>query len=251
MDRKTLNRITGIFLTVTVLAIVLMLLSTFRQTARITLPDTGQTAGADGGDNLESSALTVIQVTPETVQAAVATLRRPEDYSRTVTVEQFWQGGSGSYTAAVAVSGGWTRTDRALSGGRERHTLTDGETTYIWYDEEKAVYAAPAGNISADEEQNIPTYEDVLALPAGAITAADYRILSDIRCIYVETAPDPAGYSLRCWVSVDTGLLAAAERICDGEVVYRMAAPTVDQAAPEAEKFSLPDGTSVLGENQE
>ena len=251
MDRKTLNRITGVFLTVTVLAVVVMLLNTFRQTAHITLPDTGQSAGTGGENDPEGGVLTVIQVTPETVQAAVATLARPADYSRTVTVEQFWQGGSGSYTAAVAVSGGWTRTDRTLSGGRVRHTLTDGETTYIWYDEEEAVYTAPAGNISADAEQTIPTYEDVLRLPTGAIAAADYRILSDIRCIYVETTPDPAGYSLRCWVSVDTGLLAAAERICDGEVVYRMAAPTVDQEAPDTGNFTLPDGTIVLEENQE
>ena len=250
MDRKTLNRFTGAFLTVTVLAIVVMLLSTFRQTAHITLP-TGQTPGDASGDASGGDALTVVEVTPKTVQAAVATLARPSDYSRTVTVEQFWQGGSGSYTVSTAVSGGWTRTDRALAGGRVRRTLTDGETTYIWYDDEEEVYTASAGSISADEEQTIPTYEDILALPVEAIAAADYRMLSDIRCIYVETAPDPSEYSLRCWVSVDTGLLTAAERICRGEVVYRMAAPTVDQTVPAAENFLLPDGASVLAESRE
>ena len=38
MDRKTLNHITGIFLTVTVLAIVVMLLGTLRRPTRISLP---------------------------------------------------------------------------------------------------------------------------------------------------------------------------------------------------------------------
>lgn len=246
MDRKTLNHITGIFLTVTVLAIVAMLLSALRRPTRITLPDTGQNTGAEQGDISEGDALTVIQVTPETVQAAVATLFRPSDYSRTVTVEQFWGSGSGTYTASVAVSGGWTRTDRTLPGGRVRHSLTNGETTYIWYDNETAFYTAQAGGISADEEQTIPTYEDILDLPAEAIAAADYRLLSDIRCIYVETAEDAAGYSLRYWVSVDTGLLAAAERLRGEEVVYRMAAPGVEQTAPDAENFTLPDGTVLI-----
>ena len=59
-----------------------------------------------------------------------------------MTVEQLWKGGSGAYETAAAVSGGWTRTDRTLPGGRVRHALTDGETTYIWYDSEKEVYAA-------------------------------------------------------------------------------------------------------------
>ena len=246
MDRKTLNHITGIFLTVTVLAIVVMLLGTLRRPTRISLPGTGQNTGTEPGDAAGGDALTVIQVTPETVQAAVSTLFRPSDYSRIVTVEQFWGSGSGTYTASVAVSGGWTRTDRTLSGGRIRHSLTDGETTYIWYDNETAFYTAQAGGISDDQEQTIPTYEDILALPVEAIAAADYRTLSDIRCIYVETAEDEAGYSLRYWVSVDTGLLAAAERLLGEEVVYRMAAPGAEQAAPDAANFTLPDGTVLI-----
>ena len=243
MDKRWQSRITVAFLAVTVLVIAAMLSGTLHRTSRITLPAAEQAPGqaAVGGD-----ALTVVEVTPETVQAAVATLSRPQKYSRTVTVEQLWKGGSGAYETAAAVSGGWTRTDRTLPGGRVRHALTDGETTYIWYDSETEVCTVPAGGISADNEQTIPTYEEILDLRLESIAAADYRTISGVNCIYVETAEDPDGYVLRYWVSVDTGLLTVSERMLNGEPVYRMAALSLDQDLPTAEDFTLPDGTMLL-----
>ena len=131
MDKRWRNRVTVAFLAVTVLVIAMMLSGTLHRTPRITLPSGMQAAGQTvvGGETP-----TVVEVTPETVQTAVATLSRPLEYRRTVTVEQLWTGGSGTYETAVAVSGGWTRTDRTLAGGRVRHVLTDGEVTHIWYD---------------------------------------------------------------------------------------------------------------------
>lgn len=240
MDKRRLNRITWGFLVITVLVIAVMLNDTLRRTSRITLPDSeasqGQTGGAAGGD-----AATVIEVAPDTVQAAIATLSRPESYRRTVTVEQFWSGGSASYETAVYVGGGWTRTDRTLPDGQVRHAVTNGETTYLWYDGGE-VRMLPAGGISADDEQTIPTYEDILELPEEAVILADYRAISGVECIYVETTSD-GGYVLRYWVSVGSGLLVASERLLEGETVYRMAALTLEQALPDAADFTLPDGT--------
>ena len=84
------------------------------------------------------------------------------------------------------------------------------------------------------------------ALPQDHIVQADYRVVSDVRCIYAETAEDTWGYTQRYWVSVDTGLLVVAERLQKGETVYRMAALEADQTAPPAETFTLPDGTDLL-----
>lgn len=104
---------------------------------------------------------------------------------------------------------------------------------------------APPGP-SPPAEETIPTYEDVLALSPERIVQADYRVVSDVRCIYAETAEDAWGYAQRYWVSVDTGLLVVAERLQKGETVYRMAALEADQTAPPAETFTLPDGTDLL-----
>lgn len=244
MSKRKLNGITWGVVALAVLAVALMLSKSLHRTAHITLPETGgnQDAAQDGA-NASSRALTLVEITPETVQAAIASLERPERYRRTVTVEQFWSGGSGRYETTVNVSGAWSRMDRTMPDGRVRHSLTDGRETYIWYNEEEAVYTGPAGGISADDEQSIPTYEEILELPTESITEADYRLLLDMNCIYVETAENRAGYALRYWVSVDSGLLVAAEKLLDGETVYRMGAPEGEQA--DLPELLLPDGSPL------
>ena len=247
MEKRKLSRVAMGFIILVVLVIVLMFSNSLRRTARITLPSSDSAAGGSGGADIAGGdSLTVVAVTPETVQTAIATLERPEQYSRVIRVEQFWSGGSGSFETTVTVSGRWTRTDRTLSDGQVRHTITDGETTYIWYNSESTVYSGPAGEITPDDEQAIPTYETILELPVEDIAAADYRSVSDVNCIYVETVEDPDGYTQRYWVGVETGLLVASERLLEGETIYRMASLTVDLSVPSADRFILPDGTVLL-----
>ena len=210
--KRTQKLVTWSIVILVVLVVLLMLMSNLRRSSRVVLPDTSTSAGDSAEQTSGGSAIQVVEVTPETVQAAIATLHRPEAYSRSVTVEYLWNGGSSTSEITVSASGGWSRTDR---------TLPDGQ-------------------------QTIPTYEDVLALAPEQIAQADYRMVSDVRCIYVETAEDDWGYVQRYWVSVDTGLLAVAERLQDGETVYRMAALTVDETAPDAKTFTLPDGTALI-----
>ena len=247
MEKRKLKWLTWGIVIFMVLAVGLMLSGTLRRTAHITLPEpessseqSGESPGAADG------ALTVIKVTPSTVQAAIETLARPEVYRRTVTAEQLWSGGSGSYEVTVTVNGPWTRTDRIMPDGRARHTMTGLERVYIWYNSEKNVFSSPVGAVSADTEQSIPTYEDILELPPEQISTADYRTISGVDCIYVETVEDDGGYVLRYWVSVDTGLLTMAEKLECGTTVYRMAALSVDQTSVTEDSFRLPDGTSVL-----
>lgn len=247
MEKRKLNRVAVGFVVLVVIVLFLMLTNSLRRSSRITLPEEGDAAEEQAEDTASGGdALTVIAVTPETVQTAIETLRRPEQYSRTIRVEQVWSGGSGSFETTVTVSGRWTRTDRTLADGQVRHTITDGETTYIWYDSGHTVYSGPAGDITPDDEQAIPTYETILDLPVEAISVADYRSVSDVNCIYVETVQDPEGYAQRYWVSVETGLLVASERLLEGETIYRMASLTADLSTPSADRFILPDGTVLL-----
>ena len=249
MEKQKVSRVAVGFIVLVVLVIVLMFSNSLRRSSRITLPPADSAAGETGqSPSAGGEGLGVIAVTPETVQAAIATLDRPEQYSRIIRVEQFWEGGSGSFETTVTVSGRWTRTDRVLTEGHTRHTITDRETTYIWYGAEQEVFIAPAGDISPDDEQAIPTYEDILALPPETIAAADYRAASGVNCIYVETAEDNLGYAQRYWVGVETGLLVASERLLNGETIYRMASLTADLSVPPADRFLLPDGTVLLDE---
>ena len=247
MDKRNLNWVTWSFVILTVLVVGMMLMNTMRHPGNITLPDTtvktdqviDETDQADG-------ALTVVKISPETVQSAIATLSRPETYSRTITVEQFWGDSSGSYEVTAAVYEGWTRTDRTMPDGRIRHSISGSDAVYIWYNNEKNIYTGKPGEISADNEQSIPTYEEILNLPADEISVADYRSVSDVNCIYVEAVSAGGDRTLRYWVSVDTGLLVAAEKLVEQETVYRMGALTVDQTEPTAADFTLPTGQQLI-----
>ena len=248
MDKRKLNRITVGFVALMALVIILMLVNGLRRTAHITLPqESDVTDNAQEDGELSGSDLTLVEIRPDTVQSAIAALERPTQYRRTFRVMQFWSGGSGENEVSVAVNGPWTRTDRTQADGRVRHSLTDGEVTYIWYDSEKDFATLAAGSITADQEQMIPTYEDVLALEAEQIALADYRMASDMKCIYVETAENEDGYVSRFWVNVDTGLLVAAERQQDGETIYRMGELSMVSDPAFTNDFTLPDGTVVMG----
>lgn len=245
MKNRKIGKVTVMgFAILIVLVVVILMSNSLRRSSRIVLPDTVQPM-EDVMDAIsqENASITPVSVTPETVQSAIESLRRPASYRRTITVERLWEGGSGTSEVEVSVANGWTRTDVTPTGGRTRHTITDGETTYIWYGGQSAYYQGAAGDITADQEQGIPTYEDVLALSVSQIETADYRVLSGINCIYVETGEDDNGYVVRYWVSVDTGLLAVTEWLENGQSIYRAGSPGLDTTAPATEDFTLPDGT--------
>lgn len=251
MDKQKLNWITWAVLAIAALLVALMLGGSLNRTAHITLPPSNLPRDPAAGDGASSSGVTVVEITPETVQAAIASLSRPESYGRNMTVEYLWDGGGGTHELYTIVRGPWTRVDRGLPDGNTRISLTNGKETYIWYgyDRDAEVTVLPAGEFSADVEQSIPTYEDILDLPVEDISLADYRPLDALTCIYVETAADEAGYSTRYWVSVENGLLVQAERLLGETVIYRMTSPYVDQTEYDASRFTLPDGTVLLEED--
>lgn len=226
----------------TVLIVVLLALNSVRRSAHIHLPEENVQQGTENND-IDGSAINQIAVKTDTVQSVIATLRRSERYSRTVTVEQLWSGGSGVSTAEVYVKGGWTRVDTQCVDGSLRHSLTNGEKTFIWYDDETSYFEGPAGGFTSDNEQSIPTYEDILAIPQEDILLADYRSYSGNDCIYVETSQS-AERKLCWWVSVSTGLLTAAEKYEGDVLVYRMSASEGSGDVFD-EYFVLPDGTAL------
>lgn len=141
--KRTQKLVTWSIVILVVLVVLLMLMSNLRRSSRVVLPDTSTSEGDSAEQTSGGSAIQVVEVTPETVQAAIATLHRPEAYSRSVTVEYLWNGGSSTSEITVSASGGWSRTDRTLPDGQTRHAITNGETTYIWYNSETDVFTGP------------------------------------------------------------------------------------------------------------
>ncbi|MCI2055832.1 MAG: hypothetical protein LKJ86_01670 [Oscillibacter sp.] len=246
MKKRKVSASTVGFVGLIVLIVGLLMAGSLRRSSHIVLPEMDEDSAAAGSSSQQTGdSINRVEVTPQTVQAAIATLNRPEEYARSMTIETLWSGGSSSAQANVKVNGALTRTDYTGADGRIRHSITNGESTWIWYGTSAAVYSASAGDISADEEQHIPTYEDVLDLDTELITAADYRTFSDQDCIYVETTPDANGLVMHYWVSVSSGLLIGAEKLDGSTAIYRMAAQPVLETLPTTADFTLPDGTII------
>jgi len=240
------SRLTFFTLGVGVLILLLVLFfgaSTARRSGNIQLPaDNVGVQDDESGYDEGTSALPVLEITPETVQQAVATLSRPAAYARSVTVTTYWDDGWESVMMDVAVLDGMTRIDSPSSGDSIRHLVTDGVTTCLWYDAEREYRKLPSGSFSADAEQRIPTWEDILELSVEEISVAVYGEYEGLSCICVVTEMDEDSYHTAYWISLESGLLVAAETRQEDELVYRMTALSLEDI-PEQEWFRLPDGT--------
>ena len=211
-----------------ILAVVFLLVQGgARRSGEIVLAQTAVDGTASGDVGEGSGGPRRVRLTPETVQLAINTLSRPGTYSRSQMVETFWSGGKGESIASVAVSGSRTRVDMNVPGG-VRHMLVQGGQAAVWYDNETEWTVLRSKDFTADIAARMPTYETVLLLPVAEILEADYQDRDGVGCIYVATAETEDGYADRYWISVSSGLLAAAERTWNGELVYRFTASPLD-----------------------
>jgi len=214
------------------------------QPPQITLPNllpdssTGNASLPTGDEALR------VDVTTKTVQAVIASLDRASSYYRQMSVQTNWPGGSGTTAVSTWVDDEYTFVRSTPSTGSTRYFLSTKDTVYYWYADSSTWLTAPAGSLSADLTQRIPTYEDVLALDPEVISDAGYGAYGDYPCIYVETRLDDLGYLERYWIGVDSGLLIAAQTVKEDEVVYSVSATSPIQIpCPTDSVFTLPNGT--------
>ena len=210
-------------------------------TAPVVLPDTSPYAAPSPPEG--RGGLVPAKVTPETVQAVVATLSRPDGYSRQLQVESSWLGGEAVWQVRVWHKGTGTRiriTPEA-EGEPAKDVLILDKEIRIRYEGDERVFESSAGSPAmTDALQLIPSYEDVLALAPEQIEEAGYVEQDGVWLILVAAREEPTGCLMRYFVSIETGLLEAAERWDGDERIYGMHAQQADLAAPEDEVF-LPD----------
>ena len=222
-------------LTAAVIVYALFFMGRSTETPGVSLPDPDQTGSAQPSADTGYTELTL---TPENVQAAIKELSRAESYSATVTVEDFWSGGSSSQELQVWVDGERIRVRGAIGGGT-RNVLVDGDTLYIWYDSVSGLSTLPAGD-HTDRWLRSITYEDVLDIPTEHITAAGYRQYNGIQCIYVEYNDGSEDYVDSLYISVSDGLLRGAETYEDGELIYRMSSTVSSLVSTDESLFTPP-----------
>lgn len=183
----------------------------------------------------------VIRIDTDTVQTAISMLARTDSYSRTLTVQHFWSGGTSSEEILVWVHGQNMRvTIRGKTYDSEKNILIKGQEKWIWYSEAKSAWHGAARDGDADAYQTLLTYEDVLALDKSALRDAGYTEYDGETCIYVRYADGELGYESLCYISVGTGLLMGTETY-DGDVlIYSMTSSHPDISTPDEEIFAEP-----------
>lgn len=222
----------------------------FSPRPQLVLPDSnsGVSENPDPG-MLGDEAGIAVHIEPGTVQSVIAKMSRYESYSRTVYTAYIW----GDSETEMVVSrvwedDGWVKTDTEFSSGLTESSVVGPDGLWVWYSgedtEPEIFYSDAASERTADLMQHIPTYEDVLALSADSITDTGYVEYEKQPCIYIEAEQRELGYLYRYWISVNSGLLMAAETEKSGIVVYRMVSNEVSSPmTASSEIFSLPDGT--------
>lgn len=198
--------------------------------------DSSSVAGDDHGLRVD--------VTVDTVQAVIASLDRAGSYYRQLSVQTLWDGGSSTTSVQTWVDDGYTFVRSVPSVGQSRYSLTTPDAVHYWYGGSSAWRTAPKGSLSADLSQRIPTYEDVLSLDKQNIRTAGFEAYGDHPCIYVETHLEELDYLERYWISVESGLLIAAQTWKTDEMVYSVnATAPIQTPCPTDVVFALPNGT--------
>ena len=190
------------------------------------------------------AAARLIEVIPDTVQTVISTLSRADSYSRALTVQDFWNGGSSTTEIDVWVRGDSTRVAlRERADETVKNILIKGGEKWIWYSDAAPVWHGPAREGDADAYQTLLTYEDVLALDKASITDAGYADYSGENCVYIRYGGGALGYENLCYISDRTGLLMGVETY-DGDVlVYAMRSGTPDISTPDESIFAEPNLT--------
>ncbi len=126
----------------------------------------------------------------------------------------------------------------------EKNYLMEDGTVTMWYGNDTKNRFTYSGNDPhlADGLQRIPTYEDILSLdPASILEAGCTRTEDGKWRILVAAENADFGYLDIYFISLDTGLLEAAEQWDGGTLIYSMSSGEAELSAPSDQLFLLPE----------
>ena len=232
-------------------AIGVMLLTSYlrRDNEPIPLPGAPASVGTTEDPVLEQNPQGRVEVTPETIQAVVSTLSRPEIYRRDIEIETYWEDGFALYNISINVAAGITSLRIHPPLGTEKRIIITEDTLYVWYRGDRTAYAGSVDSLDggyriADEWQMIVTYEDLLELDMNDIVDAGYLDFDGVDYIYAQHLSPLLGYTRKYYVSIDIGLVTSAEEYDEtNALVYLMKSGECVVGEVDPSAFILPDGT--------
>lgn len=257
------NKITLIAIGGALLVVVFVLASLFiagkgGDTPAVLLPQdddpgtmSSNPSGQDGG---QENNYPLVEVNAGNVKTVIETLSRPDSYYSRVEVCRYWSDGSSQTEAEIWRDGSRSRIVIISGEDDTKNIIITEEDIYIWYADDAYCYSAKTADLGslsglADDYLMIPTYEDILSIADEFLISAEYTEHEEydgIDCILVRTTNDLLGYETYYWISLESGLLIAADAYEYGELAYSMRQTQYAYISPDPGNFVLPDGTQVL-----
>ena len=201
----------------------------------------------------EKEAPALAEVREDNVQKILRSLSRPSSYHQELNIVRTVDGKEYGETVYLWVSGKLLHAD-LISNSGIKSVLTDGETLYLWYDDDSVVAQFELdGSVSMDDLIGIPTYERILELNEGCIEKAEFvteEQMNNMNCVCVHAKENDT--LKEYWVSLDSGLLCM-----EIETENEIPAYSVRQASLEiladgdevlSDIFILPDGSEPFSE---
>ncbi len=208
-------------------------------TVEVVLPTDSPDDGDGSGKDEEVSP--IIEINSDTVQTMIATLSRANSYSRTLSIERWWNGNKSTETIDVWVRGDETK--MAISSpvsAAAKYILVSGDEKWIWYSGSDDFFSGPAAETDADRYQSLISYESVLELPTGDIYETGYTEINGETCISLRCRGGELDYDNVFYVSTESGLLVTAESYDGDELIYSMSSTLPDYADLEDAVFAPP-----------
>ena len=231
----------GFFAVVIIVAIVILVktLSSPDDSHAINMPS----PVVESGGNISDDGINRVEVTPETVKAVLGTLSRTESFSRTYAIKTYWDGGESESALSYWQKGSNIR--MSITQDETVHNiLVIGNDLYVWYDGSSDVFKSKLSESSVarevDKFSGLVTYEDIMEIPQDDILDAGYDVHSGQSCNIIEYKSGELNYVNHLYVSVDNGLLIAAEKY-DGEtLIYSMESNSPELSTPSDDIFAIP-----------
>jgi len=178
-----------------------------------------------------------VELTADNVGSVIATLKRPDAYSRDIAVVSFWDGGTASLNFSVSEMDGMVSIRN--SAIQKTVIIRDG-LVFMRYDGESKWLTLSEEERAADEYQMIPTYEDIISLDHTAIQNVELSAdESGDPIIVVTVHAGTLGYTTIYSVSVRYGLLVSA-MVFDGETLVRtVTAGACELSSPDPSVFDV------------
>ncbi len=239
----------GILVVLGFLAISFVPMLIGEQEGGIVLPEQGD-ADVDIAVDMDAYNQKLVEelnVTPQTVQQLIQTLRRPSEYAYETTATFFAEEQNHVLRAQA-----WRKDDvsKTISydaqGALQKQVILTPEEVYIWgEDSEESFFRGSAGDFTDEDTTHIPSHEQLLSLPVDAVRQAELQTYGSLPCIYVQTLDDDTNEQQDWYLSIAHGLVIGFSVSVQGQPVFSMDMSTLDLAPVDTTVFALPSGLNV------